>query len=200
MNEARVLAAIQAFDRANAEDPNHLVVDGEERPKELVHAERLAAWVDLLDANASEPLRLAARCQHICRWKTPRTEYPEGRKGYIQWRTGLQKFHAQTAAEILQEVGFDEAMIQRVQRINMKKGLGKEHDTQVMEDALCLSFLAHEFDEFMTKHSDEKLIDIVAKTWRKMSTPAKDEALQLKYSERAATLIKAALSESQAPK
>jgi len=200
MDEARLLAAIQAFDRANAEDPNTLVIDGEERPKELVHAERLASWVDLLDPDASEALRLAAHCQHICRWETPRSDYPEGRKGYIQWRTGLQKFHAATAAKILGEVGYDADMIAQVQRINMKKGLGKEHDTQVMEDALCLSFLAHEFEEFMTKHSDDKLIDIVAKTWRKMSTPARDEALQLKYSERAASLIKAALSESQAPK
>jgi hypothetical protein len=193
MDNERTLAAIQAFDRANAEDPNSVVVDGEERPKELVHAERLSAWVDLLDPNASEALRLASRCQHICRWQTPRSDYPEGRKGYLQWRAGLQKFHAETAATILREVGYDEDTIALVRRINMKKGLGKEHDTQVMEDALCLSFLAHEFEEFMTKHSDEKLVDIIKKTWRKMSVTAKDEALQLRYSERATTLIKAAL-------
>ncbi len=193
MDNERTLAAIQAFDRANAEDPNSVVVDGEERPKELVHAERLSAWVDLLDPNASEALRLASRCQHICRWQTPRSDYPEGRKGYLQWRAGLQKFHAETAATILREVGYDEDTIALVRRINMKKGLGKEHDTQVMEDALCLSFLAHEFEEFMTKHSDEKLVDIIKKTWRKMSVTAKDEALQLRYSEHATTLIKAAL-------
>lgn len=194
MDNERTLAAIQAFDRANAEDPNSVVVDGVQRPKELVHAERLSAWVDLLEPNASEPLRLASRCQHICRWQTPRSDYPEGRKGYLQWRAGLQKFHAATAAAILQELGYDKHTISDVRRINMKKGLGKEHDTQVMEDALCLSFLAHEFEEFMTKHSDEKLVDIVKKTWRKMSVSARDEALQLRYSARATTLIKAALS------
>lgn len=194
MNDARLLAAIQAFDRANAEDPNTLPVDGKERPKELVNAERLSAWIDRLDPDASEPLRLAARCQHICRWKTPRSKYPDGRKGYIEWRTGLQKFHAETAAKILKEVGYDESMLTRVQRINMKKGLGKEHDTQVMEDALCLSFLAHEFEAFISKHPDEKLIDIVKKTWRKMSTPARDRALQLSYSEHAATVVKTALA------
>lgn len=193
MSEERFAAAIRAFDAANAQDPTTLPVGGRDRPKALLDAERLSVWVERLDPNASEPLQLAARCQHIRRWMSPRSDYPAGRKGYIQWRTSLHKFHAKTAVEILTNLGFEPDTLQKVERIVMKKGLGREHDTQVMEDALCLAFLEHELDAFAAKHPDEKIIDIVQKTWRKMSDNGHAAALKLSFSERSGSLVKAAL-------
>src|SRR4051794_18484004 len=96
-DNARFSRAIEAFDRANGEDPQSVVVGGQARPRELVQAERLASWVERLEPQASEALRLAARCQHIRRWQIPRDSYPEGRVGYLQWRTQLGRFHAETA-------------------------------------------------------------------------------------------------------
>src|SRR3954447_17202689 len=144
MDEARFQQAIAAFDRANSEDPNRVQDGGVERPRELVHAERLSAWVNRLAPNPSEALALAARCQHIRRWEIPRTSFPEGRIGYLQWRTQLGRFHADTAARIREELGYDSELVLAVRRINVKQNLRSNPDSQTMEDALCLEFLEFE--------------------------------------------------------
>lgn len=196
MDEARFRRAIEAFDRANSEDPNQVLSNGVLRPKELVDAERLSAWVERLEPNASEALRLAARCQHIRRWTIPRDSFPNDRVGYLRWRTELGRFHAETAARILAEVGYDQETIDAVRRINVKQGLRGNPDTQTMEDALCLSFLEHEFDEFSAKHPEQKVVEILQKTWKKMSERGRAEAAKLPLSERARALLRAALSQS----
>lgn len=193
MNQTRFEQAIAAFDAANAEDPHRLVVGNEPRPRELVHAERLSAWVERLAPNASEALRLAARCQHIRRWQIPRASYPAGRVGYLQWRTELARFHADTAASILEELGYEREIIDAVRRINVKQGLRSNPDTQTMEDALCLEFLESEFEDFARKHPPEKVIEIVQKTWKKMSTRGQELALNLPLSEPALALVTRAL-------
>src|SRR5688572_14815512 len=138
MDRERFESAIAAFDQANAEDPAHEQVGGVARPRELVHAERLAAWVERLEPSPSEALRLAARCQHLQRWKIPRSSYPDGRVGYLRWRTQLARFHADRAAEILASAGYERALIDQVRRINLKQGMRSDPDVQTMEDALCL--------------------------------------------------------------
>lgn len=186
--------AISAFKSENARDPN-LISDGaQQRPKELVDAERLALWVTKLTREPSEALALASHCQHLRRWEVPRTDYEQGRIGYLKWRKALARFHADCAGEILSRVGYDAETLSAVRQINLKQGMQHNPDVQTMEDALCLSFLEHELGEFAAKHPDDKLIEIIAKTWGKMSETARLLALQLPLDERVAALVKRALS------
>jgi len=197
VNSDRFARAIAAFDQANAADPVREAVSGVERPRELVQAERLSAWIERLEPLASEALRLAARCQHLERWKIPRSSYPDGRVGYLQWRTKLARFHADRAAELLRGAGYDDATIDQVRRINLKQGLRSDRDVQTMEDALCLSFIEHEFDAFSAKHDDQKLIEILRKTWKKMSPRGRDTALGLDVSLRLKALLEQALRDAE---
>src|SRR5688572_4702692 len=144
--------AIAAFRALNAQDPHRILDGGLERPKELVAAERLAAWVGRLEPAPSEALVLASHCQHLCRWELPRGDFPEGRIGYLTWRKALARRHADRAAETLRGVGYGEELIAEVRAINLKQGLHANPDTQTIEDALCLSFLEFELDEFAAKH------------------------------------------------
>jgi hypothetical protein len=171
--------AIAAFRAQNARDPNLLLDAGVARPKELVDAERLAHWVERLEPAPSEALALASHCQHLCRWELPRADFPEGRIGYLTWRKALARLHAERSAEILRSVGYDDGVIAEVRAINLKQGLHTNADTQTMEDALCLSFLQFELDEFATKHDDDKVVDIIQKTWAKMSPRGHRVALEL---------------------
>jgi hypothetical protein len=198
MDPERLQAALARFDALNAEDPEHLVVGGSPRPRELVQAERLERWVLRLAPEASLPLRLAARCQHLQRWAIPRGSYPEGRLGYLKWRKDLAHLHAERAGAVLQELGFDAGVIAAVRAIQLKQGLKSNPDTQVMEDALCLAFLEHEFEAFAAKHDDAKIVDIVQKTWRKMSPAGHAHALALAFAPRSLELIQRALAQGAA--
>jgi hypothetical protein len=171
-----------------------LLSDGAPRPRELVHAERLSHWVQRLEPSASETLLLAARCQHIRRWQIPRESYPSGRVGYLQWRTQLARFHAETAAQLLAEVGYEQRAIDAVRRINLKQNLRSSSDMMVMEDALCLSFLEFELDEFIAKYPAEKVIEVLQKTWQKMSARAREIALTLPLSSAGLELVTRALT------
>jgi hypothetical protein len=196
MSDDRFERARTLFDELNAADPVREIENGEDRPRLLLQAERLSAWVSRLDPTASEALRLAARCQHLERWKIPRTDFPEGRVGYLTWRTKLGQFHATRAAEVLRSVGYDEALIARVDRIVRKQGITIEADTQTMEDALCLVFLEHEIDAFMRKYPDQdKAIDILRKTWGKMSERGHAAALALPLGDAAKALVGRALDQ-----
>ena len=126
-------------------------------------------------------MRLAARAQHIRRWEVPRDSYPEGRAGYLKWRTDLYKRHGDTAGQIMAEVGYDDATIDRVKTLLRKRGLKTDPDVQLLEDIICLVFLEHYFHDFAKKHEEEKLIPIVQKTWNKMTERAHAAALQLDY-------------------
>jgi hypothetical protein len=195
MSDDRFERARTLFDELNAGDPVREIEGGRQRPRLLLQAERLSAWVSRLDPGASEALRLAARCQHLERWKIPRTDFPEGRVGYLKWRTKLGRFHATRAAEVLRSVGYDEELIARVERIVRKQGITSEPDTQTMEDALCLVFLEHEFDAFMQKYPDEdKAVDILQKTWGKMTPRGHTAALALPLGDAAKALVGRALA------
>jgi hypothetical protein len=186
--------AVARFLEQNSRDPNVVMVDGVPQPKELVAAKRLAQWIEKLDPAGSEALHLAAYCQHLRRWEIARGDFDAGRIGYLKWRKTLGRFHADEAARVLREVGYDESTVEAVKQINMKLALQTNPDCATMEDALCLSFLEHEFAEFSAKHPDEKVVDIVAKTWKKMTAKAHAVALTLPFDERSSTLIKQALA------
>lgn len=193
-NPARFDEAIRRFDTANAADPHRDVVDGVEHPRELLYARRLTDWALRLQPNASEALRLAARCQHLCRWESPRSNYPMDRAGYLRWRADLKKFHAERSGAILCEVGYGEEMIARVQALNLKQELGKDPDCQVLEDALCLVFLQYQLTDLAAKTDDEKVINALKKSWAKMSEQGRAEALKLSYGARELGFVEAALA------
>ncbi len=188
--------AFGKMDELNAGDPNRETVDGIEVPKELVYARRMTVWLERFEPEASEELRLAARSQHIARWKIPRSDYPEGKAGYKQWRTDLASFHADTAAHILRASGYDEETIERVRALLRKKRLKSDAEVQTLEDVACLVFLDAYFDDFAAKHTDEKVVDILRKTWFKMSERGHQVALQLPLSPRSKELVTKALSPS----
>ena len=171
--------AIERFDAANREDPNLEVADGVEQPKELLYARRMTACLDRFGPDAPEAVRLAARCQHIRRWTIPRTDYPEGRNGYRRWRTALARFHASTAAAILREVGYDDATVARVESLLRKERFKTDPDVQLLEDVICLVFLEHYLSDFAPKHDEEKLLEVLRKTWPKMSDDGRRAALAL---------------------
>ena len=190
----RFKRALARFDEENSHDPNHQILKGVPQPRELVYAQWLTDWVLRLCPEASEELRLAARCQHIRRWEVPRNSYPMTRAGYLQWREGLKKFHAQKAGEILREVGYSEEVIARVQSLNLKKDLLKDPETRVLEDALCLVFLEHQFADLAAKTAEDKMVNAIQKTWKKMTERARAKALELSFGEREKKLIEKGLA------
>lgn len=193
-NSPRFAAAIRRFDEENSRDPNSENLDGLSKPRELVYAAWLTDWVLKLAPNASEPLRLAARCQHLCRWEIPRSSYPMTRPGYLQWRAELKRFHAEKSGQILREVGYDEATVRRVQGLNLKKDFPADPEVRVLEDALCLVFLERQFGALAAKTDDEKMINALQKSWKKMTPAAHAEALKLNYSARERALVERALA------
>ena len=191
----RFSEAIRRFDEENGRDPSIVKWEGVDHPHELLYAKRLTDWVLRLRPEASEPLLLAARCQHICRWLIPRSTYEMTRSGYLRWRTDLKRFHAGKSAEILREVGYDDATIERVSDLNLKKQFGHDPDCQILEDALCLVTLQYQLSDLVAKTEPAKMIGILQKTWKKMSKPARDYALALPFSETEKRLIEQAIEE-----
>jgi len=190
----RFKAALSLFDEANARDPNTELVEGIAHPRELIYAQWLTDWVLKLSPLASEPLRLAARCQHLCRWEIPRNSYPMDKPGYLRWRADLKKFHADKAGAILREAGYDEVTVLRVQELNLKKNFPTDPEACVLEDALCLVFLEHQFAALAAKSDDERMINALQKSWKKMTTSAQAEALKLNYGPREKALLDKALA------
>jgi hypothetical protein len=192
-NLTRLQAALARFDEANAQDPTVEITHGTPYPRELLYARRLYDWVLRLDPNASEVLRLAARCQHICRWQIPRSSYPMDRPGYLRWRTELKKFHAGKAGEILRETGYPSDVVERVQSLNLKSNFPQDPESRVLEDALCLVFLEHQFAGLAGRTNEDKVVNALRKSWAKMTPQARELALQLPFSEREQALLKRAL-------
>ena len=198
MSEAdRLGRALAAIDAANADDPNRILVRGAERPKELAHAELASEWVAKLCPAASEELRLAARAHHVQRWAIPRGDYPEGRAGYHRWRKALQAHHARTVAEILTREGFAPEQVTRVGDLVQKRGLGRDPEVQVLEDALCLVFLETQFAALAARLDTDKLLDVTRKTLRKMSDDAIARAHALPLEADAAALLARALDAAE---
>ncbi len=186
--------AYECFDAANAEDPNAITVDGKDQPKELVFAKRLTNTVMKLSPDASVALQLAARCQHICRWKIPRSTQPMNRSGYLKWRAGLKQFHAELSGNILRKIGYDNETIERVALLNQKKNMKTDLECQTIEDALCLVFLQYQFEKIIEHTEEEKMVSIVQKTWKKMSHQGHSAALKIIYSEAAQKILEKALN------
>ena len=181
-DDERFARAIARFDAANGEDPNRESDAGALRPKELLYAERLTTMLARFVPDASEVLRLAARCQHIERWKIPRVDYPMTRVGYQQWRVRLRDFHAERAGAILRDVGYDDATSARVRSLIRKEGLKTDAEAQTLEDVVDLVFLESYLEDFVAAHAsydEAKFVDILKKTGKKMSARGRGSALTL---------------------
>ena len=188
--------AIALFDAANAQDPNQ----DEGEPKELLYARRMTDMISRFAPDASEVAQLAVRAQHIQRWLVPRSNYPLGKPGYFAWRTGLYRFHAETAGKLMQQAGYAEAMIQQVKSAVSKQGIKTNPDTQMLEDVTSLVFIESYMLGFAGQHAEyteEKWLDIIRKTWRKMSADAHAFATSdgIKLPETLVPLILKAVSE-----
>ncbi|MGH8019968.1 MAG: DUF4202 domain-containing protein [Opitutaceae bacterium] len=173
--------ARQLIDAAHAGDPNRAP---EGVAAELIYADRMERWVAQLVPEAPPILRLAARCQHLERWSVPRSSYPDGRAGYHAWRRSLYRQQAERARELLLQAGVPAQEAAEAARWVSKTGLMKNTGTQALEDAACLVFFENEIAGFAAQHADytrEKWIDIIRKTWRKMSPAAREAALKLEH-------------------
>ncbi|WP_149276516.1 DUF4202 domain-containing protein [Pareuzebyella sediminis] len=193
VTNTKLANAFKYFDEANSKDPNTETYEGKIYPKELLYAYRMTEKLNDFAPNAPEAVHLAARCQHICRWEIPRDSYDMNRVGYLKWRQHLKTYHAKKATAILQKVGYDQNIIDKVVFLLEKKKLKKNEDTQTLEDVICLVFLEYYFEPFAAEHPDQKIVDILQKTWRKMSPKGHDTAMQLPLSKKSKDLIALAL-------
>jgi hypothetical protein len=159
----------------------------------------MSQWLDRLEPGATEALRVAVRCQHLQRWMIPRSQYPMTRAGYHRWRAELARFHADRAAEILNDAGYDEITVRRVQSLVRKEGLKTDPETQTLEDVACLVFLEDEFGDFAARHEEEKVVNILARTWGKMSPRGRTAALGLDLPAAQRALIGKALAQGSGP-
>jgi len=189
-------AVITAIDAVNAEDPRKIMVDGTEYPYETVYADRMTETLERMYPDASELLRIAARAQHIRRWQIPRDTYPRNREGYQKWRLEMRQLHADLVGGIMREHGYSNDDIALVGSYLRKERLKREADSQALENVVDVVFLAYYWDEFVTKfphYDDDKLIDIVGKTLRKMSSHGHQAALALDMPPQTAKIVMAAV-------
>ncbi len=194
MSNNRIEKAFELFDNYNRQDPNLIKWDNMDYPAEYFYALQLYNWVKKLEPAAGEDLLLASRCQHIGRWKIPRSQYPSGKAGYYKWRNDLARIHSEIAGNLLSGAGYGQEEIKAVQHILLKEDLRNDEVVQVMENALCLVFLQFQYEEFITKHDEPMLIRILQKTWKKMTEPGKQAAGTLKFGEKGESLLLKALA------
>ena len=174
MSKAALLAVLSAIDEANAADPNR---EPDGRPAALVYSERMSEELARRSPRASEHLQIAARGQHIERWKIARSDYPDGRAGYLAWRTDEARAHAERVTGLMADAGYGAEDCDRVARLLRKEGIKRNPEMQMLEDVICLVFLRWYFLGFTVKHADEDVERIVARTARKMSAEARAAAL-----------------------
>ena len=173
----RLNCALKAIDEANALDPNR----GTGEPAELVYGRRMSHALARFGPDASEPLQIAVRGQHVERWKTPRRAFPEGKAGYVAWRNAAKKRHAERLAEIMTACGYDEVLAARAGALARKENLRGDAEAQTLEDIACLVFLCHYAADFAARHPGEKVLDILLKTQRKMSPRGRAAGLEFDF-------------------
>jgi hypothetical protein len=189
---------IAAIDVANAADPNIIESDGQAEPAELVYGRRMSATLARMVPDASEPLRIAARGQHIERWRLARKSYPDGRAGYLRWRKDAKELHARRLGDIMAEAGYGAGDIERVGALVRKEKLKLDAEAQLLEDVVCVVFLEHYLTPFMAKTEPAKLPGILAKTWKTMSDFGHAEALKLSVAPHVLRVLEQGLAEIRA--
>src|SRR3954470_14587859 len=191
----RYAAAAAAIDDANDDDPNRVTVRGATMPLALAHGRLAADWIERLVDEPDEALLLAARAHHLRRWELPRSDYPEGRAGYLRWRRDQKSRHARDVAALLQEAGYEAATIERVQALIRRDGLAAgDPGAQAVEDAACLVFLETQLTEVAGKLEHDHLVDVLRKSARKMSGRGLELAADIPLDPYGRSLLAAALA------
>ncbi len=185
-------AAFAAIDGANAVDPNIIEWLDERWPRAQLQGLLATEWAETIDPRASDEVLLAARAHHVRRWTIARASYPEGRVGYLRWRRALKDVHAEVVAEILPDAGVSATVVTRVQALVRKDELGHDPETQLVEDAICLTFLETQFEELAARLDHDRLVTAVQKTVVKMS----DRAVALVAQTRISAAARAALDDA----
>jgi hypothetical protein len=185
---------LQKIDDINSKDPNVVQFGTESYPKEILYSQRMTEMLHEFVASPSIPLQVAAHGQHIQRWAIPRADYSMDKKGYMKWRTVLKTYHAELLAELLEEKGAEEPLIDQVRLLISKRKLKTDQESKTLEDVICLVFLKYYFADFTKKHDEEKIIDIVRKTWAKMTEEGHHAALKLPLGDAELSFIKKALA------
>jgi hypothetical protein len=193
MNENKLQRVQDRIDEIHRQDPRCELTADDDIPSELLRAQRMTEWLLKLEPNASEALQLAVRGQHLRRWQLARDSYPMDRVGYLRWRTDLKNLHAKELGQLMADEGYDSETIAAAQSLVRKDRLKQNPEAQLLEDAVCLVFLEHELVDFAAKHATDKVLDILRKTWPKMSARAQGIALVLPLSPKAKDYITAAL-------
>ena len=182
------------IDAAHAADPG-VAPDG--RPAELAYADNMERWVVRIAPDASPSCALPLGASTWNAGRTPRALFPEGKAGYLTWRRSLYVKQAERARQLLVQAGVPEAEAGDAATWVSKTGLKTNPGTQALEDAAVLVFLESEIQAFAAQHADyprEKFVDILRKTWRKMSPRAQELALGLELPDAIAGLVREALS------
>lgn len=191
---ARLPDVVAAIDGANREDPSSLDFEGASHPQALIEGARAQFWVEQLRADAGDPLRLAARAHHIRRWEHPREAYPRTRAGYREWRERLYSLHGQTLGGLMREGGYPEHDVETAAAIMSKRGIKTNPDVQSYEDAVSLAFLELRLAAFAPSVDDDRLMNALRRTWRKMSDAGHAAALSLELSPEATAIVQRALA------
>jgi len=189
LNPEQLQRAFAAFDAYNAKDPNQEIYAGTSYPKELLYAQRMTDRLAAYAPAVPEYLQLAARCQHIGRWEIPRKSYPMDRVGYLKWRNELKGHHAKIAEGILKDCGYDRNTIEIAKFLLLKRELKQNPDTQLLEDVICLVFIEYYLEDFAALHEEEKVIDIIRKTMKKMTVRAIEYTGEMALAEKVKGLI-----------
>jgi hypothetical protein len=190
----RLESVFSAIDTINREDINVTIVDGSEQPKELVYGHYMSQCLNQYWQDSSEQLQIAVRAQHIKRWHLKRSEFDIGKSGYFKWRIALGKFHAELTESLMVELDYSLEEAAFTAGIIRKEKRKTNVESQTLEDVACLVFLQHYFNDFSAKHTDEKIIRILQKTWGKMSEKAHNIALSLTLPAHLADLVNQALN------
>jgi uncharacterized protein DUF4202 len=193
--QPELTAAFAAIDAANAVDPNIIEWRDERWPRAQLQGVLATEWTERLDPRASDEVLLAARAHHVRRWSIARASYPDGRVGYLRWRRALKEVHAEVVAEILPDAGISADSIARVQSLVRKEGLGRDPETQLVEDAICLTFLETQFEDLAARLDHDRLVTAVQKTVEKMSDQAVALVAQTRISPEARAALDDALSQ-----
>lgn len=196
MTNTKYDVALASIDQAHAQDPRKILINGQQESFELHYSQKMTQYLEKRYPQAPDTLRLAIRAQHLRRWEVPRESYAMNKQGYYGWRTSLKKRQADLACQICLDSGFSKEDAERVAALIRKDDLKNDEETQVLEDVACLVFLDEQFEEFEKLHDEEKIVNILRKTWSKMSERGHDLALEISMSERAKSLVMKALPAS----
>lgn len=194
MSLSQLQQTLALIDDANQQDPNQTTINGQTCANEVLYSQRMQQCLAEFAPEASELLKIAVYAQHIQRWQIVRSDYPMDKAGYKKWRTDLAIFHGEKTAQLMAQTGYSSEDQQRVKDILLKKRLKADAEVQTLEDVACLVFLQHYLTAFAAKHTEEKLVDIIRKTWNKMSPQGHCAALKLPLDEDLLQLVSKALS------